>query len=158
MPDEPVAYFMTFTTYGTRLHGDPRGSVDAEHNGFGDLGVEPNPVRLQWERRRQKGESVVLTPEARRIVGDAICEVCRVRAWTLVALNVRTNHVHLVVSAAAPPRLMMTSFKAWATRALRQARLADGSRRLWTESGSARLLWRERDVLGASSYTLFAQD
>ena len=26
------SYFLTFTTYGTWLHGDTRGSVDREHN------------------------------------------------------------------------------------------------------------------------------
>src|SRR6266478_1713782 len=29
---EPVAYFITFTTYGTWLHGRAPGSVDREHN------------------------------------------------------------------------------------------------------------------------------
>ena len=31
----PLAYLITFRTYGTWLHGDARGSVDREHNVFG---------------------------------------------------------------------------------------------------------------------------
>ena len=31
---EPWAYLLTFACYGERLHGDQRGSVDPNHNGF----------------------------------------------------------------------------------------------------------------------------
>jgi hypothetical protein len=30
-----LAYLITFTTYGARLHGSARGSVDDEHNVYG---------------------------------------------------------------------------------------------------------------------------
>jgi hypothetical protein len=30
--DGPLAYLITFPTYGTWLHGDERGSVDRDHN------------------------------------------------------------------------------------------------------------------------------
>jgi hypothetical protein len=33
MPD-PIAYFITFATYGTRLHGDERGTVDRTNNHY----------------------------------------------------------------------------------------------------------------------------
>jgi hypothetical protein len=32
MPHQPLAYFITFTTYGTWLHGNGAGSVDPAHN------------------------------------------------------------------------------------------------------------------------------
>jgi hypothetical protein len=31
----PLAYHITWGTYGTRLHGDKRGTVDRENNAFG---------------------------------------------------------------------------------------------------------------------------
>ncbi|HEX9659180.1 MAG TPA: hypothetical protein VGA18_02730, partial [Rhodothermales bacterium] len=31
-PTAPLAYLITFTTYGTWLHGDERGSVDPGHS------------------------------------------------------------------------------------------------------------------------------
>ena len=31
-----LAFHITWGTYGTRLHGDPRGTVDRNHNHFGD--------------------------------------------------------------------------------------------------------------------------
>jgi len=33
--DQPLAYFLTWQCYGCWLHGDPRGSVDSEHNRYG---------------------------------------------------------------------------------------------------------------------------
>ncbi|MCH8164939.1 MAG: hypothetical protein IH889_04955 [Planctomycetes bacterium] len=32
MSNGPLAYHITFGTYGTRLHGDPRGTVDRTLN------------------------------------------------------------------------------------------------------------------------------
>jgi hypothetical protein len=40
--DRPIAYFITFTTYGTWLHGDERGSVDKGHNRVGTEFIAPN--------------------------------------------------------------------------------------------------------------------
>jgi hypothetical protein len=40
--------------------------------------------------------------------------------WTIHALNVRTTHVHIVVTADAQPELVMEQLKAWASRRLNQ--------------------------------------
>ena len=40
-----LAYFLTWTTYGTRLHGDQRGSIDAAHNTPGTDILLPDPSR-----------------------------------------------------------------------------------------------------------------
>ena len=45
--------------------------------------------------------------------------------WRLHALTVRTNHVHAVVSADEAPEKVMTNFKIWATRRLREHELLD---------------------------------
>ena len=52
MPDRPLAYFLTFTTYGTWLHGDGRGSVDREHNQPGEPWPEPDPARREGSAAR----------------------------------------------------------------------------------------------------------
>jgi hypothetical protein len=41
----PLAYFITFHTYGTWLPGDGRGSVDAHHRAYGAPLVGPSPGR-----------------------------------------------------------------------------------------------------------------
>ena len=35
MHRDPLAYFLTFTTYGTWLHGREEGSVDRDNHVFG---------------------------------------------------------------------------------------------------------------------------
>jgi hypothetical protein len=47
----PLAYLITFRSYGTWLHGDPRGSVDRFHNVYGTPRLPPNSQREKYERR-----------------------------------------------------------------------------------------------------------
>ncbi len=41
----PLAYHITWGTYGTRLHEDSRGTVDRENNSFGTPIVGPDKFR-----------------------------------------------------------------------------------------------------------------
>jgi len=54
--DIPLAYFITFRTYGTWLHGDERGSIDRYHNRYKGPKVEPNPVLAKQQEAKLKGE------------------------------------------------------------------------------------------------------
>jgi hypothetical protein len=72
--DTPLAYFITFCTYGSWLHGDPRGSVDRYHNVYGTPRLPPNKLRQQYERQRLKIPPVRLTPRQRKAVELAIKE------------------------------------------------------------------------------------
>src|ERR1700716_1940374 len=103
MADQPLAYFLTFTTYGTWLHGQSPGSVDDEHNAVGSKFVAPNPKRLAGNRDQMTQKPYPLDSRRRKIVRDAIIEECRFRGWALHALHVRCNHVHLVVTAEREP-------------------------------------------------------
>jgi hypothetical protein len=50
----PLAFLITWRTYGTWLHGDSRGSVDRAHNRYGTPRLPPNKVRQQYERNLLK--------------------------------------------------------------------------------------------------------
>jgi hypothetical protein len=50
----PLAYHITFGTYGTRLHGDDRGTVDQAHNFYGDLIAEKDE---DWQQIEHAGPS-----------------------------------------------------------------------------------------------------
>ena len=54
----------------------------------------------------------LLDAPRRVAVEDAIRGVCDARAWGLVAINVRTSHVHVVVAADQSPEGVMRAFKA----------------------------------------------
>jgi len=154
----PAAYFLTWTTYGTWLHGDPRGSVDDEHNTVGTPYLAPDPGRVAGEGRSRRDPPFVLDVSAREVVDQIIREHCGLRGWTLHACNVRSNHVHVVVSARSRPEEIMRQLKSWATRALRSKALDRGHRRLWTTHGSTRYVWNADDIPAAVHYVLNEQD
>jgi REP element-mobilizing transposase RayT len=80
-----------------------------------------------------------------------------VRGYHLYALNVRTNHVHSVVSNKAKVERMMDSFKAYSTRALRAAGLIGMDYKPWSRHGSTRYLWTEEHIDAASDYVVNGQ-
>ena len=98
---DALAYFITFHTYATWLHGRADGSVDRLHNIPGTPILPPDLQREHDEIRQLKAKPVHLTAAMRDIVAETIREVCTHRNWTLLALNVRTNHVHAVVTGRA---------------------------------------------------------
>src|SRR4051812_11040949 len=98
MTDQPLAYFITFTTYGAWLHGQAPGSVDDEHNQFGPPFIAANESRHGSNQHQMAQEPYVLDAARREVVCNAIVADWQFRGWTLQALHVRSCHVHLVVS------------------------------------------------------------
>src|SRR5207244_3408458 len=86
---EPVAYFLTFTTYGTWLHGRESGSVDRTHNEFGGPVLPPNPDQEAVRRRQMRQPEYTLDEPRRAVVLRTIVEVARHRGWKLWAVHVR---------------------------------------------------------------------
>ncbi|MEX0784178.1 MAG: transposase [Dehalococcoidia bacterium] len=74
------------------------------------------------------------------------------RDWELMALNVRTNHVHAVVDANATPERVMNDYKVWATKRLRTERITAPKRPIWARHGSTIWLWTGRDLEAACAY------
>lgn len=136
---DPLAYFLTWTTYGTWLPGDQRGWFD--HSG-------------QWsgaDEHRRMMASLSMTENAckldrdqRILVEATIARHCQVRGWKLHAVNCRTNHVHVVVTAPGyHPDTVRDQFKSWCTSGLKehQRKRHPGSvvrTKWWTERGSQR--------------------
>jgi REP element-mobilizing transposase RayT len=75
----------------------------------------------------------------------------------LRAINVRTNHVHTVVSAACKPESILNSFQSYSTRRLRAAGLFPVTAKPWARHGSTRYLWKPRHVEVAIEYVLCGQ-
>jgi REP element-mobilizing transposase RayT len=157
MPDQPLAYFITISTYGTWLHGQAPGSVDREHNQYGTPWLEASAERRQEARAKMAQEPYILDETRRAIVRDAIVEECHFRQWTLLALHVRSNHVHMVVTADRDPEFVMRSCKAHASKCLNRAGLDDSDRKRWTAHGSTRYLWTPEAVSADVEYTLHRQ-
>jgi hypothetical protein len=127
MFNPPLGYFITFRTYASWLHGDDRGSVDRTNNHFGTPMLSAHRGREAFDHRERSAAPFELDGVQRGIVDGAIRAVVVHRRWTLHALNVRTNHAHVVVTAVQTPERVMNTLKSWATRRLRESGLVDES-------------------------------
>ena len=148
----PLAYHLTFTTYGTWLHGDERSSVDRKSASAVKKHVPPDPMLKEYMEDQLKHPKVLLHESARHIVRNAIDDYCRFKCWPLLALNVRTNHVHLVVKAVDQPSKMLNAVKARATRLLREAGEFEPTQPIWTERGNKGRLLTQKAVNDAIDY------
>jgi hypothetical protein len=106
-----VGYLITFACCGSHLHGEYSLAVDRHHNLPGTPFLEIDPERARAERLRMDQSPYSLDPKRRRIVLQAIREVCSIRNWSLLAAHVRTNHVHTVIEADERPEKIMNAFK-----------------------------------------------
>ena len=156
--ERPLAYFITFRTHGTWLHGDQRGAVDRHgRNIYGQERIGLDPIFSVTMERNMTSEPLVLGSRERAVVESAIRGVCSFRGYRLVAINVRTNHAHVVVSGVASAKIAMNAFKANATREMRSAGLIAQDRKVWSRGGSTRYLWKQHNVDAAVEYTLNGQ-
>jgi REP element-mobilizing transposase RayT len=93
----------------------------------------------------------------REVVLRTIQEVAKHRGWKLWAVHVRSNHVHLVVTASPKPEKVMSDIKAWASRRLREAFGAEADRDRWTQHGSTRWLNDKPSLAASVTYVLDGQ-
>ena len=121
-----MRYLITFACYGGHLHGDDSGTVDRNHNLPGTRRLETDSKRASAERRIMPDPPYWLDRDSRAAVLTAMQGHCAYRGWKLLAAHVRTNHVHAVVEAKAPPEKIMNEFKAYASRELNRV-AGDGS-------------------------------
>jgi REP element-mobilizing transposase RayT len=151
--NEPMAYFITWTTYGTWLPGDSRGWRKTR------AGEQPpQPLLEHWCRERMSEEALVLTIDQRRKVEDVCHRHAEIRGWELHAVRARSNHVHIAVTADAEPKKVRDQFKANATRVLRNPPHAISKNKIWTRGGDIELLDGEDDLEQVVIYIEQAQD
>lgn len=157
--DDPIAFFLTWSTYGTWLPGDARGWV--EYQGRFQL---PDPILELECSARMTEDACRLAGFQRERVNQQVAETCAYKGWVLHAVNCRSNHVHVVVSSPGPPKIIREQLKAWCSRRLREQQVALGipgvdlRSKWWAERGSIRWIFREEDLVAAIEYVLTQQD
>jgi REP element-mobilizing transposase RayT len=148
----PVGYLLTFRRYGTWLHGDQRGSIDRNHRQYGTPMLPPSRRREIHDIRLMKQPPVKLNRLRRRAVETSIRDTCTLRRWRLWTLNVRTTHVHAVVSSNNNPSAILTALKANATRSMRENQCWLSGLSPWARGGSKKYLWDEQELIQAIEY------
>ena len=162
---EPLGFFLTWATYGTWLPGDERGWIEYRHGW-----QLPSPARKLEAEARQTEDACILDSDQRKLVEKTIEDHCRIRGWELRAVNCRTNHLHVVVSANRHPDTIREQFKAWCTRRLKELErkrlgvVAESNdehpvrEHWWAERGSKRYINDEQSLEAAIQYVKEAQD
>ena len=153
----PLAYFITFRTYGTWLRGDQRGWWPRAPRQGLPPAEGPAPGLRNTDAASLRNPPVRLSDEACAAVRAAVLAACRKRGWCVLALSVQATHTHLVVVAQEAPEHVMATLKAWATRRLRATRLITRKTLVWARHGSTVYLWDDPSVTDACDYVLHRQ-
>jgi len=142
----PLAYHITFGTYGTygtRLHGDERGTVARGMNHFGDpiIGKDDDWERL--ERSLLRFDPVYLNDDHRaRLERSFIPDVCSRGSWTLRSAAARLDHVHVLLSAqVADGKAIRKWLNRWLSEHLSEIDPLPTGARWWAKGGSVKYVW-----------------
>lgn len=151
-----VIYFITFACYGCHLHGNESGSVDRAHNVPGTRLVAADLKRVSAERRLMAQSPYCMDRKRRDTVLASLLERCSQRGWSLLAAQVRTNHVHIVVEGEAEPERIMNDLKSYASRCLNRMALhqhpPSGGRDMGVRGGcGSRKMCRRRSGMSLTS-------
>jgi REP element-mobilizing transposase RayT len=155
-----LAYFLTWTTYGTWLPGDDRGWIHSDKQGI----QPPDPALEGMARGSMSEDAVILFTPQRELIEQTIRSHCHKRHWELHAVNARTNHVHVVVTANRDIEEVMNQLKLWCSRKLSdQTGLTEpvakkaGRRHWFTEGGDKDEINDEQHLANAIHYVLYEQ-
>jgi REP element-mobilizing transposase RayT len=154
MNDEPLAYFITFTVYGTFLQGDARWWRSRN-----DGSQPPQPRLEQWHRDRLKYEVVLLDEDQRLVVEAEVKRLWEIRGWRLWKANPRSNHVHVVVTASGyNGTKVRDQIKANCTRVIRERWPLFVDRPVWSVGGDWQCVNNEQDLEHVILYAGEVQD
>ena len=154
---DPKALFLTWRTYGTWLPGDERGWVSRNRNGYGEpMAAADHRLEAAASGQMTRPPTVFSDPE-RQEVDEIIRHCCEFHGWPILALAVRTNHVHIVVASNEPPGRVMNGLKSRVTRVLRERVGGRSLESPWARGGSTRVIWDDVALEAAVRYVKFGQ-
>jgi REP element-mobilizing transposase RayT len=147
-------WHITFGTYGTRLHGDQRPTVQRRTSQPGQPFVDQNAARWTFERNSMKSPTVTLSQPQRRFIEMQMSQICEKGGWHLKTCAAATEHVHVLCDAptAVHGDQIRTWLKRWLTIALNQQWPKPPSGRWWAKAGSNKPIKNEQYVARAFDY------
>ena len=162
MSDLPLAYHITFGTYGTRLHGDPRGSVARTQPAPGSVYIDEDGLWEKIEKKLLEFEPVELDENMRHFIERQIPEICERGIWMYINAAAQTDHVHVLLSAYVDGKAVRRWLKRWLGEALSERYPRAFRRRpnknpsakptWWAEGGCIKHVWDESYLETAYQY------
>ncbi len=141
---QPIAYMMTWTTYGSWLQGDERGYVKD-----GRI-FEANKSLNQANKFLMKYPEVNLSLLQRNIIEDALRKEAFTLGQEIYAMSIGVNHIHLAVSFSdIYPEAAMSHYKNASRLEIQRAGFVG---KLWTRGFSKRYCFDEQQLNAIIDY------
>lgn len=117
-----TTWHITFGTYGARLHGSERPTVDRKHNRFGEPFTYQDTPRENLERQRITAGSVILTQQQRIFIEQSLPKICDRGGWTLRTCAAGPDHIHALCDGvrSVHGKQVRMLLKRWLTQALKE--------------------------------------
>jgi hypothetical protein len=94
--DHTLTWHITWGTYGTRLHGGLRPTVDRDHNRFGEEFVGRDPKREDRARRQMVADALYLSVLQRELIEAELPKICTRGGWNYRVCAAGPDHIHLL--------------------------------------------------------------
>ena len=156
--EQAFAYFLTFRTYATYLHGDRRTTIDPKHNLYNAPKLEHNP-KLHHAMQLQCNETpFILTLSQCHTVLNSFRDTAAYFHWEIYAAHIRTNHAHIILNSTISKEKTLMKLKAYATQSLKKKHNElENRKKFWTEHGSTRNIWSAEAAFPALYYVVEQQ-
>ncbi len=152
MPSTPLAYFITIGTYGTRLHGDPRGTVDRENHTPGDPFLAADPARSSFDAGSMSSAPTRLDSAQQELVESIVPQLADELGWTCHVVSAAPNHVHALISAEPHGHVVRRLLKRRLSQALSDRWPVRPAATWWAEGGSVKWIWNPASLRAACEY------
>ncbi|MCI0674299.1 MAG: hypothetical protein L0Y42_00820 [Phycisphaerales bacterium] len=147
-----TSWHITFGTYGARLHGGARFTVDRRHNQRGESFIGRDSERRQSEHDKLKSPALILSGEQCVSIEAALPSICERGGWIVRTCSASPpprdgDHVHILLDAPpeSPPKTIRELLKRWLTQTLNEHFKSDPSEPArpragawWAEGGSTK--------------------
>ena len=143
-----TTWHITWGTYGSRLHGSDRPTVDRKRNRRGQPFVVRNDHRERFESNIATTEVVYLTLDHRCQIESVIPAMCRRGGWgyRIAAVGPECDHVHVLcdIDPNTHGKDARKWMKRWLSESLNQRWPRVDGQRWWVQGGSTRPVKEER--------------
>ncbi len=161
MSNPPFALFITWTTYGTWLPGDPRGYVSNTLREDGTFEPKRNQRGTPYSRgdartlasaqRLQKHNTVWLNYGQAATTAEALVKAAAQRHWFIIRAAIMASHIHTLTTRCPDDgSAILRIFKGVTSAELSNKAGRPG--RWWTHGGSDRYLQDQRAIDAVEHY------
>jgi len=135
-----TTWHLTFGTYGARLHGSVRPTVDKQHNRLGTSFLPTDAMRQRRARNRMRFTARLFTPPQRLFIEQQIGSICERGGWDyrISVSAAEADHIHLLcdIVPEVHGEKVRRLVKRWLGQALSERWPLANGERWWAERGS----------------------